>query len=426
MNFECKYLVYPVGKNCTVTIDPVFPVRVNAQDDYKIAIKPFSGLRVYGLRGKANAPKKQDMDLFRRKHDLKINGNSLTLNFTFPQEDRYIVRLYVNDIETDVFELYALQDDLFAKTPYMGDNHMHTWNSDGTDSPQYIAAAMSRRGYDYVVVTDHHKYEPSVEAKQFFEAAGADFLVIPGEEVHSPDNPVHIINLGGEKSITAWFSQNEAEYRSAVEAELRKMDVDMVDELKYAAAASQVIFDKIGEVNGISVLCHPAWIIANGFNMAEDITDYLMDHKRFDALELIAGGAFEEGTQMQVSYYHDLDTMPILGSSDTHSTNGNGRLEPGNFTIVFADKLDRESIKNAIKSGRTIAGNSNKLYGDYRFMKYGYFLMKYYYPKHHALRDKLGTWMLRYASCGLGLDSVQAKNIKEPRPSELFESIRYK
>lgn len=423
MNFQLKHLIYPVGKDCVLAIEPVFPVVVDAKANYSIEIHPLSGVRRYGLRGQAGAPTQEDADFFERRHGLTVRNGELELTLSFPQEDRYICRLFIGDAAVETMELYALGDDLFGKTPFKGDNHMHTWMSDGKDSPMYMVAMSCRRGYDYCVITDHKQYEPSLIARDFYKDTGVDFLVVPGEEVHSPDNPVHIINLGGEQSVNDWWREHEDEYRAAVESEMQNISEPMTERDRYSAAASQVMFDRIRSANGVAVLCHPNWIIENGFNQTEDVTDYLFDHKRFDALELIAGGAYEEGTQMQVSYYHDRETMPILGNSDAHGCFGDA-LEPGNYTIVFADELDVDSIKRAIREGNTVAGNENKLYGSYRLVKYGYFLLKNFYPKHDRQRDQLGAKMLRLASSRLGADSEIGRNLQSPRPSELFAPLR--
>lgn len=423
MNFQLKHLIYPVGKDCVLAIEPVFPVVVDAKANYSIEIHPLSGVRRYGLRGQAGAPTQEDADFFERRHGLTVRNGELELTLSFPQEDRYICRLFIGVAAVETMELYALGDDLFGKTPFKGDNHMHTWMSDGKDSPMYMAAMSCRRGYDYCVITDHKQYEPSLIARDFYKDTGVDFLVVPGEEVHSPDNPVHIINLGGEQSVNDWWREHEDEYRAAVESEMQNISEPMTERDRYSAAASQVMFDRIRSANGVAVLCHPNWIIENGFNQTEDVTDYLFDHKRFDALELIAGGAYEEGTQMQVSYYHDRETMPILGNSDAHGCFGDA-LEPGNYTIVFADELDVDSIKRAIREGNTVAGNESKLYGSYRLVKYGYFLLKNFYPKHDRQRDQLGAKMLRLASSRLGADSEIGQNLQSPRPSELFAPLR--
>lgn len=418
MYFQFQSLVYPAGKPTRVILNPEFPVQVHPETRYTLAIKPLSGLKRY--KKPANPAAEA---LISERQTLAAEDNHLYLDMTFPQEDRYIIRLFADDTQIEVYEVYALADDLFGLTPFKGDNHLHTWMSDGSDSPMYMAAAACRFGYDYCVITDHHRYQPSLIARDFFAETDVDFLVVPGEEVHSPDNPVHIISIGGKSSVNEWFKQDEPAYRAAVEQEMEQVDASIGAADRYAAAACQVIFDKIREADGVSVLCHPNWIIPDGFNEKEDITDFLFDNRRFDVLELIAGGAYEEGTQMQLSYYHDRPTMPVVGSSDSHGCFGT-KLEPGNFTIVFAEALDAESIKNAIRNGLTVAGNQNKLYGDYRLVKYGYFLLKNFYPAHKQMREKLGKSMLRYASARTGADSDIAKALTEPRPSEMFKAIR--
>lgn len=429
MNFKLRYSVYPVRKKCTLILEPIFPVKVEDDAEYTISITPLSGIKRYGLRDTSYIPTDDDVAFFnaKNKHPMTPNDGVLCIDVAFPQEDSYSCEAYVDGKFVQSFELYALEDDLFVLTPYKGDNHMHTYMSDGSDSPMYMAAASCKLGKDYCLITDHHQYEPSIMTIDFYKDTDVDFLVIPGEEVHSPDNPVHIINFGGNSSINKWFRDNEEEYRDAVYEEIKKITEPMVDSDRYAAAACQVVFDKIRSVDGLAVLCHPHWICGRTFNESEDITDYLFDHKRFDVLELIAGGAYEVGTQLQISYYHDRETMPILGSSDAHRCFGeNESLEPINYTIAFASSLEAESIKDAVRAGMTVAGYRNKLYGDYRLVKYGYFLLKNYYPEHDSMRRSLGCDMLRMASSGNNKNEDYLREFKRKRPSELFDKIRYR
>lgn len=424
MYYKFKHLIYPVNGTCKMVVQTVFPVKVDENTHYTISITPFSGLRVYGLRGKAGAPTFADSQFFAKSHTLKVCGEHLEMDVTFPQEDCYYCKLCADGEVVQTLELYALEEDLYSLTPYRGDNHMHSWMSDGKDSPMYMAAAVCRLGCDYCVITDHGRYKPSLVARDFYKDTGVDFLVIPGEEVHSPDNPVHLINLGGNEGVNDWWRDHEEEYRAAVSKELEKITEPMLEEDRYAAAASQVMFDKIHSVDGIAVLCHPHWVVLGTYNEREDVTQYLCEHRRFDALELIAGGAHELGTQLQLSYFRDRETMPVLGSSDAHACFADG-WDLGEYTIVFADGLDTESVKNAIRKGNTVAGNEDRLYGSYRLVRYGYFLQRCYYPMHKKQRDCLGEWMLRLASSRLGPDSEIWQMLSSTRPSELFAQLRY-
>ena len=423
---KLSHLVYPIHQEVTLRLTPEFSMQIREDVCYSMSVYPVSGLRMYGLRDRKDGPTEEDAKIFDREGHhipLEIRNGGLELELRFPQEDWYRLRIYAGDEKIAMLDLYALEEDLLALTPYKGDNHMHTIYSDGRDSPMYMAAAACRLGYDYCVITDHYKYEPSLLARDFYADTGVDFLVIPGEEIHSPDNRVHIINLGGKASVNDWYRDHEEKYREAVSRELENIREPMVERCRYEAAACQVIFDRIRSVDGISVLCHPHWFIETGFNEREDVTEYLWDHRRFDVLELIAGGAYEIGTQLQLSYFKEREAVPILGSSDAHACFGY-RLEPGNFTIVFASALDTEPVKNAIRQGLTVAGNAGKLYGNYRLVKYAYFLHQCYYPEHDAQRSLLGSRMQRLAS-GLPKDTVPEDYVSTPRPSEMFAQLRY-
>lgn len=420
MNYKFRHLIFPVRKECKLILESIFPVRVDPGETYTIRFSPFSGLRRYGLRNTGHIPTAEDEAFFASAHSLTPEGDHLVIHVTFPQEDCYICRVYIADTEVAALEIYALEEDLFTKTPFKGDNHMHTFYSDGKDSPMYMAAAACRHGYDYCMITDHGQYQPSLIARDFFAPTGVDFLVLPGEEVHSPDNPVHIINLGGNCSVNDWWRDHEDEYRAAVSEELRSITEPMTEQDRYTIAACHVMFDRIREADGVSILCHPHWILSNGLNEHEDVTEYLADHKRFDVLELIAGGAYETGTQMQLSYYKPRPNMPIVGSSDSHACFG-GTLEPGNFTIVFADALTCDAIKASIRSGLTVAGNANRFYGDYRLVKYAYFLQRNYLPAHKQKRNTLGARMIRMTSS----NGNSNDDLKTLRPSEDFAPLRY-
>ena len=274
------------------------------------------------------------------------------------------------------------------------------------------------------MITDHYEYAPSVMTKEFYEPTGVDFLVIPGEEIHSPGNWVHIVGMGGRESVDAWWRKDQSEYDAAVAKEMEKITEPMLDQDRFEAAASQVVFDRVRSVGGISILAHPKWVITKGFAAAEDVIDYLFEHRRFDAVELIAGGADESGTQMQVSDYLEKEHIPIVGSSDTHGCYADS-LQPHNYTVVFADSLETESIKQAILSGNTIAGDGYKLYGNYRLVKYGYFLRWNYFPEHEEQRRELGAQMQFYASRQPGPESKEGQELKLIRPSERFAALRY-
>lgn len=425
MFFQPKHIIFPVDTPCDITLNAVGPVAVSAQDVYELRMDAFSGLRMYSARKLGQAVNESSFAFFREPQKLTADTNALRLQLVFPQEDRWKCTILRNGEPLEVFEVYSLREDLFSLNPYKGDNHMHSFLSDGKDSPEYMAAACCKRGYDYCVPTDHYDYQPSLRAKALIDILGVDFAVLPGEEIHATGNHVHIINLGGEKGVNDWYRDDPEGYEAAVQAKMAEIGPVMNERDLHATASSLCLFDKIHECNGVAVLCHPHWILQGTLQESEDITEYLFDHKTFDVYELIAGGAYEEGTQMQISYYQQRDEMPIVGSSDTHNQFG-GFLEPGNFTVVFAPELSVEAIRESIRAGRTVAGNGRKYWGVYRLLKYANFLQANYFPQHDKRCEALGNKLLRYAASGADAESKYAEDArKAASPSMPFLALRW-
>ncbi len=424
MFFQPRHIIFPVNTHVVISLAPVGPVAIGA-DSYSLKISAFSGLRRYSAVREGRAFDESKFAFFEEEHALCHENGALTLPVEFPQEDRWKCELKRNGEKLEEFEVCSLEEDLFSLVPLKGDNHMHTCFSDGRESPEYRVANYARRGYDYVVVTDHGCYEGSLVAKKMVDDLHIPYLVIPGEEIHAPGNNVHIINMGGNSGVTEWYKENPDEYNSVVSARAQAIAEPMSEKDKWAAASSQEIFSQIHARGGVAILCHPHWILNGIYQESEDITNYLFDHREFDVFEMIAGGAFEEGTQMQLAYYHDVPEMPIVGSSDTHFLYG-GRLEPMNYTIAFAKSRTQEDICEAVKSGICVAGCKNKLFGNYRLMRYAYFLLANYYPAHDKLATTLGDQLLCYASSGCSEKHPSFARLQEiADPLSCFENIRY-
>ena len=93
--------------------------------------------------------------------------------------------------------------------------------------------------------------------------------------------------------------------------------------------------------------------------------------------------------------------IPIVGSSDSHGTDP-AVLFGISRTVLFAKDTEFESIVEAIKGGYSTAverprGESNRVYGPYRLVKYVRFLLNYYFPGHDELCVEEGRLMREYA-----------------------------
>src|ERR671930_593 len=83
-------------------------------------------------------------------------------------------------------------------SPGRADLHSHTDRSDGSDSPQDVAAFAAALGLDVLAVTDHDTLEGAFRAADHCAASGGPEVVI-GEEVTSRDG--HIIGLFLERLV---------------------------------------------------------------------------------------------------------------------------------------------------------------------------------------------------------------------------------
>ena len=339
----------------------------------------------------------------------RADNGDLVVTALTPEEGEYALCLDIADaagtfVEKAVFALYALEDDLYRLTPYKGDFHMHSTSSDGTHAPEYVAAVCRKTGFDFMALTDHRLYEPSLVAQKAMAEFGCDMLVTPGEEVHLADNGVHIINFGGKSSINRLAADDEPAYFAAVDEYLKTVPTQYDEVTRFQVAASEWAFDRIRDAGGIAMFCHPYWKPGYHNYIGGDAIDLIMERNRFDVLEVIGG--FEvadiEDNLLAVSRWQEEKakgkTIPVAGVSDSHDCDVS--LTGWYYTIVFAESLSFESIAAAIRNDRSVAvhcppGNFPLVVGPFRLTRFAYFLLREVYPAHDELCRVEGEIMLR-------------------------------
>ena len=69
-----------------------------------------------------------------------------------------------------------------------------------------MAAACREKGFDFMALTDHGKFEPSLELRRQFAAMPELAMELyAGEEIHLPWHQAHILNIGGRASVNEAF-----------------------------------------------------------------------------------------------------------------------------------------------------------------------------------------------------------------------------
>lgn len=314
-------------------------------------------------------------------------------NFAFEQQ--YSVKIKYDGRYVSCSYLYALEDDLFELNSYKGDTHLHTCRSDGEGTPFEVACNYRAAGYDFIAITDHHKFEPSLEAQQEIKELTNEFFVFRGEEVHNKGmGYFHIINFNGESSINEIIETDDNYVESELNRILSENDFSMLSDPR-SVAYRIFVAEHIRKANGVAIMAHPFWECYGEYHMQTEEFIYHWQKGHFDALEVIAGcDATGNGNNLQEMIRCDMLAdgykIPVVGSSDAHTTDSRSLFNK-QFTIVFAKNFDE--VPDAIKNERAVAVESTdeacfRAVGKFRYAKYARFLMREYYPVFATLCQK--------------------------------------
>ncbi|MBE0698430.1 MAG: hypothetical protein IH586_16055 [Anaerolineaceae bacterium] len=388
--YDVRPRIVRAGKEATVTIRPLFDhVRFKPNQAYHAILIPAEG----------SPGQMRWFEMPRCK--FVIEHGEMRVACKFEDEQEYVLVIGQGQVDLVEFRLYALDEDLYARKPFKGDFHMHTYHSDGIESPAYVAAACRRIGMDFMAITDHHKYAPSQEAIQAFAGVETGLRIYPGEEVHAPGNPAHILNFGGSFSVNDLFKSEE------FLSDVQKIEADLPDGLdRYPYAASVWCFNKIREGGGLAVFCHPYWFHRHRYDVPQALTTLILERQPFDALELIGGyHRFEvESNHLQVARYHEERArgkrIPIVGVSDSHGCE-TGSLFGWYYTIAFAPSDELGELIQSIKDLYSVAvealpGEAPRAFGPFRLVRYAQYLMRELFPIHDHLCIEEGRLMLAH------------------------------
>jgi len=397
-NFIATPKIVPSGRATEIRILPTSPVKgFDPSAEYRVILYPTEeiGTPISNWRGPIVPAQAQD--------------GALAFTATFTGEQRYVLgieKIQGESVEVvDELAIYALQSDLYERYPYKGDMHMHSNRSDGVDAPAHVVAMCRKIGLDFMALTDHRQYAPSLEAQKAFQGVPVDLGIYSGEEVHPPENPIHIVNFGGRFSINDLFKSDG--YQQEVQALQARLGNPPRATNPYWYASALWCFDKIHQAGGLGIFCHPYWFYSHTIHIPESLTSTLLETQPYDALELIGGYFRYEAwsNNWQVArYYQEVSNgkrIPIVGVSDAHGCHRD--LFGWYYTIVFSPSPAFEDLTGSIKECYSVAveaitGEVRRVHGPFRLVKYAHFLLTEVFPAHDALCDEEGDWMLAYLS----------------------------
>jgi len=436
-NFDVFPRVFTVGKESEIHIRPLGGrVVIMPETEYNALICALDG------GNPRDFPATGDF----RPITLKSDENGcVTFKYTFDTEQEYFIRFLDENGDTLIqFPVYCVEKDLAGRYPYMGDLHMHTTCSDGNQIPEVVCANYRKYGYDFTVISDHERYYPSLRAIDSYKDVPIGLNIVPGEEVHLPSvngkrNDVHLVNFGGEYSINSLVESTAVkevgkdlhvrairsdnvpdvmtrdEFEEKMQSLANEIDVpNTVDALP--AAMCKWAFDEIKKANGLGIFPHPNWR-PNVYHVPEKFVDWLFETRPFDAFEVLGGESYYEHNGFQTARYYDEaakgNRVPVVGSTDSHNSN----IEESHKgficeTIVFSSENERTALIDSVKKYYSVAidtiSTEFRLVGEMRFVRYGTFLLRHYFPLHDELCFEEGRLMKQYVT-GTEEEKAEAK-----------------
>lgn len=349
----------------------------------------------------------------------------LRFNYTFEGEQEYTILLSIPNKEEYKllfeFHIYALKEDLYALRPLKGDFHAHSYRSNGRQDPSALAGYYREYGYDFFAPTDHNRYYPSEEPNDTFSDITLAFTIIKGEEIHTPENTVHIIHVGGKHSVSDKYIHDTGNYEKELAAYVTKVPAEIPEKYKFRYAQCMWSTEKIHEVGGLAIFPHPYWRMGSSkaFNVCDEFATILLQSGMFDAYELI-GCMKQLGNNRSVALWNDLRAeglkISVVGSSDAHNLE-NFKEFPHLFTICFAKDRTNDDIIDAVKNRYSVAVEAcgteyerqYRAYGSLRLVSYVHFLLNYFFPLRQRLCQGEGIAMRNYAMDTCGAEVIETQ-----------------
>lgn len=401
MSLTARPLLPVTGRSVELELTPDPPFRLEEGKEYTIRCTPLSGFRRYSAGREVDT---SDFAGFDRARPAVASNGRLRLDMCFPQEDEYWLRVSDGEREIGCPRVYALEPDLHACYPLKGDLHNHTYLSDGRESPAYVIAMLRKKGADFASITDHGWYQPSLEALEYWkELVPTSWSCRARKSMRPIAACIFSVWAAGSASTVGGTTVQATTGRSWSRRNRSSPPISMRT-IVPGSPRARPCSTRAREAGALSLFCHPFWETADGFDIHEDVTRYLLDHRRFDALEVIGGYWPHEyrDNLFQTAYYYQYcmgagSLLPLMGCSDCHSTDS-GLFTGLFYSIVFAEDNTFEAIAGAVRAGRSVAvkalpGQMPEAFGDFRYVRLCAFLFGRVFPGHDRICEEEGEWM---------------------------------
>ena len=318
----------------------------------------------------------------------------------YPVAWKHLIDKPLNGISA---RIYSLEEDLYTRRPLKGDLHIHTMATDGEESPEMSAALYRKAGFDFIAITDHNTIAPALQVLEAFRDIPTQLKIYPGEEIHNGrDCYFHMVNFNCKESVCEKIMESRELVEKAVDA--IEAEIEVPEYLDKREMAWRTWFQReIHKSGGISILPHAYGVIGGTYNVQTKVVEAVLERGLCDVYEAVSGTENLAARRLQASFWEEARAkgydIPIVGSSDTHSAAARDfKTFDYSWTIVFArnkDTVPEDILKKYSVAVDNIALANKCVYGDFRLVKYAWFLMENYYPYHDALCSDIGSPLLR-------------------------------
>ena len=207
-----------------------------------------------------------------------------------------------------------MQTDLFGKTRYRVNLHMHTTLSDGVKTPAQAAQIYRAAGYDAIAITDHWTYGEPGELEDMTVLSGCEYNV---KVCNTRDGLFHIVGAGM----------------------LRDPEIPH-------DADAQTIINLVRQAGGLVILAHPAWSLNSPAQILPlehvDVTEIYNSVSGVHMSRRPDSGLIVDMLGAQGRFY------PLIADDDVHYYDGD---ECMSWIMVEALDRTRESLLHAIRNG---------------------------------------------------------------------------
>ncbi|MBH18720.1 MAG: PHP domain-containing protein [Gammaproteobacteria bacterium] len=264
----------------------------------------------------------------------------------------------------------------------VSDLHTHSVFSDGHVWPNIRVAEALNDGTQVLAITEHIEFQPHLKDlphedrnRSYEEAKLAakekDLIVINGAEI-TRDMPTGHINAIFVEDVNKLYKidkSRKAEAEKKVKEILKegtwKIDIDVLN--KYALTSMWPSKKSIKAANKQGAFLfwnHPMWTIQadDGIASLSDFHKEMIQMNLLHGIEIVNGNSYSEEA-FQIAIDNDLT---LIGTSDVHNLIEWDYLNSGGHrpsTIILAKNKNKNSIRNSLKSGRTIIWFKNSLIG---------------------------------------------------------------